>query len=247
MSFKDQFSEQASMYAKFRPDYPESLFHFLRDLVTENHIVLDCGTGNGQTAASLANYFSIVLACDPSRKQLSQSRKRPNIYYIQSTAEHIGLQKNSVNLITVSQAIHWMKFDLFYQEAKRLLTSKKVISIWGYNLPQINPKIDEILSSFYTKILGDYWHKERKQIDEEYKSIPFPFYDCKTLEFQMKTEWSSDQYLGYIGTWSAVQNYYHLNGKNPLELVQEPIAKAWGAEKNLEITWPLFMKTGRVK
>ena len=247
MSFKDQFSEQACAYAAFRPNYPESIFQFLSDLVTENFMALDCGAGNGQTAESLSRYFKIVLACGPSRKQLRQARKKSNILYFQSTAENIALQMKTTNLITVSQAIHWFQFNQFYEEANRLLTPKGIIAIWGYNFPRMNSKIDNILDYLYSDILGDYWQKERKYIDEEFKTIPFPFDEIKTPVFQMKTQWDLKRFLGYIGSWSAVQNYLNKNELNPLELIKEKLIIAWGSEEKYEINWPIFIRVGRVK
>jgi ubiquinone/menaquinone biosynthesis C-methylase UbiE len=247
LSFKDQFSEQACVYAAFRPDYSESIFIFLNDLVTENFLALDCGTGNGQTAESLSNYFKNVLACDPSRKLLGQARKKSNIFYFQSTAEWIALRGKTINLITVSQAIHWVNFNQFYDEVKQLLKPKGIIAFWGYNLPRINAKIDNILDYLYSDILGDYWQNERKYIDEEYKTIPFPFDEIKTPVFKMKTQWELKRFLGYIGSWSAVQNYLNKNELNPLELIKEKLIIAWGSEEKYEIDWPIFIRVGRVK
>ncbi|MEX0681015.1 MAG: hypothetical protein WD097_06500 [Balneolales bacterium] len=65
---KDNFSEQSNQYAEFRPLYPEELFDFLLSLVPDRYSAWDCGTGNGQVAGQLANYFDKVAATDISRQ-----------------------------------------------------------------------------------------------------------------------------------------------------------------------------------
>ena len=46
---KDNFSEQANDYAKFRPQYPPELFQeHIYPLLSSFRRAWDCGTGNGQ-------------------------------------------------------------------------------------------------------------------------------------------------------------------------------------------------------
>ena len=54
---KDLFSQQASVYAKYRPSYPKELFDYITAFVKEKKAVWDCATGNGQAAQMLAAYF----------------------------------------------------------------------------------------------------------------------------------------------------------------------------------------------
>jgi hypothetical protein len=68
-SFKDNFSANATNYAKFRPGYPNALFEFISSLPAERNCAWDSGTGNGQAAVGLASHFDQVVATDPSEKQ----------------------------------------------------------------------------------------------------------------------------------------------------------------------------------
>ncbi len=55
------------------------------------------------------------------------------------------------------------------------LKSNGIIAVIGYNLMTIDEDSDKIIRHFYSDILGDkYWDKERKYLDEQYKTIPFP-------------------------------------------------------------------------
>ena len=63
---KDNFSIQAKYYAKYRPLYPQELYDFILSFVPGKKLAWDCGTGNGQTANVLAQYFDNVFICRTS-------------------------------------------------------------------------------------------------------------------------------------------------------------------------------------
>ena len=67
---KDNFSNHAADYAKFRPTYPQEVFDFLYDLIEEKNDAWDVATGNGQVAVELTKHFKQVLATDLSAQQL---------------------------------------------------------------------------------------------------------------------------------------------------------------------------------
>ena len=108
---KDNFSKQANLYAKFRPGYPAELFDFLFSLVTEKKAAWDCGTGSGQVALQLSEYFDDVYATDTSASQIANAVSKENIHYSQVSAEETLFAENMVDLVTVGQAIHWFNFD----------------------------------------------------------------------------------------------------------------------------------------
>ena len=53
-------------------------------------------------------------------------------------------------------------------------------------------------------------------------------------------------YLNYLYTWSATQNYINATGENPLKLIYNDLLKAWeDEEKKHIVTWKLEIKAGR--
>ena len=62
----------------------------------------------------------------------------------------------------------------------------------------------------------------------------------------MQAQWGLADLLGYLGTWSAVQRYRRDEGSDPLALVADELAAAWGEPTRLrEVTWPLYLHAGR--
>ncbi|EMF82218.1 methyltransferase domain protein [Leptospira weilii serovar Topaz str. LT2116] len=246
MDFKDHFSSHSFSYSEFRPGYPLELFLYLKNLVPNAKIVWDCGTGTGQAAVSLAATFEKVIATDPSTNQISSAEPRKNVEYRICKAEDSTLENDEVDLITVAQAFHWFNFESFYKEAIRVGRKNGILAIWGYDLHRISPEIDNIVDKLYRVIVGSYWPPERKYVEEKYKTIPFPFEEIIPPSFSMKEEWTVDQILGYLRTWSSVRKYIQKNESDPVLLVETEIRNFWGKAQTKIVEWPLFLKIGKL-
>jgi len=245
---KDNFSTQSDKYQKFRPGYPADLYNYLISLTREKKIAWDCGTGNGQVAKELAKYFDKVYATDISQSQLDQAEKAGNIFYEVAPAERTTFPPEIFDLITVAQAIHWFNFELFYKEVKRTIKPGGILAVIGYGLFQSEEKLDAVIHHFYNNIIGPYWDKERKYIDENYQTIPFPFEEITPPRFENQFNWTFPQLTGYLETWSAVKHYIKKNNSNPLDLVLTDLQKAWGkGEEVRKIRMPILLRVGRLR
>lgn len=244
---KDNFSLHADQYAKFRPNYPQELYDFLLTLTASRQSAWDCATGNGQVAAELAKYFATVYATDLSEKQIENATRLPNIIYKVELSEQTSFPDNFFDLITVAQAIHWFNFNDFYREVNRTIKPDGIIAVIGYVLLHIDAETDKIISKLYHTILAAYWDKERKYIDENYSTIPFPFAEVKAPVLHHTLEWTYDQLLGYLQTWSAVQHFIKTNNTNPVDLIHEDLKQAWKESATKKIKFPLLLRIGRGK
>lgn len=243
LKFKDHFSENSEEYKRFRPKYPAELFSYLALISTEQQKAWDCATGTGQAAVSLAEYFSTVIATDASETQIKNAEKKQGVTYQLATAENSNIENNSIDLITVAQALHWFNIDEFSKEANRVLKEKGILSVWTYNFLSIQEDIDEIIFYLYDTILGDYWPEERKMVEDRYKSIQLPFKELENPSFKMSANWNLPQLIGYLCTWSATKNYQKKFGVNPVENVYEKIVDIWGdSEKITSVEWPLSLR-----
>lgn len=243
---KDNFSTQALTYAKHRPSYPTALFEYITSLVKHKKLAWDCGTGNGQSASELSKYFEHVFATDISAKQIEHAAKQDNITYALEPAEKTSLADSSTDLITISQALHWFKFDEFYQEVKRVSTPTGIIAAWTYSLLQVDEPTDAIIHKYHFETMGIYWDEERKYVDDRYEMIPFPFKQIETPAFHIEVNWGLDELEGYFNTWSALQKFIAANNYSPVPSLMDAIKQNWPASTVKKIIFPIHLKLGYV-
>ena len=247
MNFKDYFSKQAPEYTRYRPHYPAPLFAYLAELTIDHQLAWDCATGSGQAALGLVNYFEKIVATDASDRQIANATAHDRITYMVAPAERTEIASGSVDLIVVAQALHWFDLDKFYAEVKRVSKSAGVLAVWSYSLFRITPAIDRLVDKFYTDELGPFWPAERKFVDDKYQSIIFPFQELSTPSFKMEHRWDSDQLIGYLKTWSAVQRFKGTHKTDPVEAFAQDLNREWGRPGEKKgINWPINMRVGRV-
>ena len=241
---KDNFSTHADRYARFRPQYSVDVVEFIVSQVTNRNAAWDVGTGNGQLASKLASYFNEVHATDISENQLANAIRLPNVIYSKQAAEQTNFQKHQFDLITVAQAIHWFDLTKFYVEVKRTLKPDGCFAALGYGLSKIDG-VDDILQEFYSKKVGPYWDPERKIIEQEYQSIPFPFDDLGIHRFNLLNQWAIDDLFGYLSTWSATRHYEKAVGTNPVKEFEERFRAHWGDDISKRVVTPVFVRIGK--
>lgn len=247
MKHKDYFSDHSKLYAAFRPAYPDSLYQFILKQVSGLEAAWDCATGNGQVAGELAKHFKQVYATDISAKQLEHASRAVNIFYSVQPAETTGFHDNQFDLITVAQALHWFNVEAFYREVVRVSKKNALLAVWGYGLCKVDHAIDELFTDFYHHVVGSYWDKARKLVENEYRDISFPFPIIGTPKFFIEVNWSLKNFLGYVTTWSATQKYIREHGHNPVEDLSGKLTHLWQPDETRKVIFPIFMKLGRVK
>ncbi len=228
MAFKDYFSQHSAEYAVYRPRYPDALFSYLASLSPRRDRAWDCATGNGQAAIGLVPYFREVIATDPSRSQLDNAISHPQISYRQEPAEACSIEENSIDLVTVSLALHWLDRPQFYGQVRRVLKPNGIVAAWCYGVLRVSPEVDTIVDRIYSEILDKYWFPERRAIEDQYRSMDFPFEEVQPPSFSLSRTWSLEEVAGHIKTWSASQRYRSENHRDPVDLVGAELAAAWG-------------------
>jgi ubiquinone/menaquinone biosynthesis C-methylase UbiE len=245
VSFKDHFSGHAGSYARYRPEYPPALFEYLATLTPRHDYALDCATGSGQAALGLAAHFDTVLASDGSVAQLKHSYRHPRVVYLANLAEQPALKDRSVDLVVAAQAAHWFDHERFYPEVRRVLRPAGALAIWTYGFSSVSPDIDPIVEHFYSQVVGKYWPPERRYVESGYRTMPFAVTEIAAPTLQLEMQWDMDAYLGYIGTWSAVQRCTKETG-DPLPELRAQVARYWNPATELKaVVWPIHIRVGR--
>lgn len=245
-SFPDHFSILAGGYARHRPGYPAELFDWLAAVAPGRVSAWDAATGSGQAAAALAERFGVVVATDASLAQLARARPAPGLHYAVAASEGCPLLDQFFDVVTIGQALHWFDLDRFWPEVRRVLRPRGVVAAWTYDVVEISPEVDRVLTWFNRELVSRCWPPERRHVETGYRELSFPFARLRPPGFAMETEWTLADLLGYLSTWSAVGRYRLTLGEDPLERLRPPLAAAWGSAPRRRLRWPLTVRAGRM-
>jgi len=227
----------------FRPGYPEQLFAFLASSCEQHNLAWDCATGNGQAARSLAPHFNSVIATDASAEQIASAGTQSGLQFRVANAEASGLKSDSVDLITVAQALHWFDIDRFFAEAVRVLKPGGVLSLWCYEHCRVDPACDVVIRQIFAE-MEPYWPPERDIVENHYDGIEMPIPEIRTEDFSMQATWTADEILGYMRTWSASQRYMEDKGADPTSIYADELRALWGLGGHT-VHWPITLRAGR--
>lgn len=150
--FTQRFTGRAKAYSRYRPTYPKAVLEILRKEANFDSckIVADIGSGTGILTRLFLENGNQVYAVEPNDEMRSfaeQSLSRfPDFVSVQGTAENTRLKDQSVDLISVGQALHWFDPEKSQKEFVRILRASGHLCVI-YN----DRKSDE-----NSGIMGDY-------------------------------------------------------------------------------------------
>ncbi|XP_021772564.1 putative methyltransferase DDB_G0268948 [Chenopodium quinoa] len=255
------FDKQADLYVEGRPDYPKEWYTLLADRTSHHSLAWDVGTGNGQAAISVAEYYNQVIATDISEPQISRAIHHPRVKYIHtptslSNNDLISLigPEGSVDLITVAQAVHWFDLPNFYSIVNRLLKKPRgIFAVWCYNDVTVSPTFDPIMNRFHKTTLP-YWDPKIRYVFDGYKTLPFPFEDVglgsegRPMELDIPKTMSFEEFLGMLKSWSAVTTAKEKGVDLLNESVVNDLMTAWGGSQLVKpVVYKAFMIAGKLR
>ncbi|KAF8019151.1 hypothetical protein BT93_H3896 [Corymbia citriodora subsp. variegata] len=208
----------------------------------------------------VAEQYDQVIATDVSAAQLKCAMQNPRVRYIHtpipiSNDEIVTLigGENSVDLITVAQAVHWFDLPNFYALVTRLLRKPGgVIAVWCYNDVEVSSTFDPVMKRFHDTTLP-FWDPNIKHIFDNYKKLPFPFKSVglgcegEPLPLDIPKELSFKGFLSMLRSWSAVTTAKEQGVDLLSEGIVRELEDAWGGSDLVRcIVYKAFMLAGTV-
>ncbi|MFI5338024.1 MAG: class I SAM-dependent methyltransferase, partial [Opitutales bacterium] len=169
----------------------------------------------------------------------------PRVTYLQSAELAPSLADGSVDLVTAAQAAHWFDLGKFYPEVRRVCRPGALLAVWNYAICRIGPEVDPLVRRFHDVTVGPWWPPERKHAETCYQHLHFPFPELAFPPLEIQVDWTLEEFLTYLGTWSAVTRYTQTHGTDPVNRFGTELAAVWG-EGARRITWPVGGRLGRV-
>ena len=245
---RNWFAQGGQAYARFRPAYPPELARYLAALSPDTALAADVGCGNGQLTTQLAAHFEQVIGLDPSAGQLAHAIPHERVRYACASAEQMPLRDGCASLVTAAQAAHWFDLPRFHAEVRRVARDGAAVALVSYGVLWLDGLAGERFMRFYRDEIGPYWPPERRLVDSGYEDLPFPFEEQPTPALHIRQDWTLDELLGYIATWSAVRHAREAGQEGLLHRFADDLKSLWGGDASLrrELRWPIRMRVGIV-
>lgn len=241
------FQKGGADYARRRPSYPPELAAALASLAPSRRHALDVGCGSGQLTAQLADHFEQVVGTDISKDQIAHAAERPNVSYRVEPAEQLGEAVGSVDLVVAAQAAHWFDLPRFYAEAARVARPGGVLALVVYGVMEIDGPPNDRFQEFYWNEIGPYWPAERRHVERGYADLPFPVEEMAAPPLAIERDWTFDDLMGYVATWSAMRQAEKLSATAIVDAAATDLEGLWGgAEQRWTVRWPISMRVGRL-
>ncbi|MDP4221621.1 MAG: methyltransferase domain-containing protein [Bacteroidota bacterium] len=217
----------AERYKKGRPYFHPIVIEQIRNrlsLKARVELALDVACGTGLSAKSLLPIASKVIGIDSSEAMLSQCELHPRITFLHSPAENLPVSDQSIDMITVSQGIHWFDQGKFFGEVVRVLKPRGRVAIYD------NFFKGQLIGNehFAEWMMRSYYHTfpvppRRKfvweNVADEYPLLEKIGEDRLTIE----AEFNRDSLVAYLTTQSNVIGVVE-GGTRKIEDVQEWLA-----------------------
>lgn len=173
MDTLNRFSNRVDNYIKFRPDYPVEILAFLKQkgFLKRESVIADIGSGTGISAELFLKEGYNVIGVEPN-KEMREAGERllagyKNFKSVDATAEHTGLENESVDLIVAGQAFHWFDKEKCKAEFKRILKPGGIVVLMWNDRRTDTTQFLQAYEDFIKMFATDYLQVNHKNIDEK--------------------------------------------------------------------------------
>jgi ubiquinone/menaquinone biosynthesis C-methylase UbiE len=132
----------AEGFDRNRPAPPEALVDLLclEAQAERPALVVDLGSGTGLSTRVWAGRADEVVGVEAStemREQAERATNAENVRFVQAYAQATGLPDGVADIVTCSQAFHWMEPTATLAEAARILRPGGVFAAYDYDWPPV--------------------------------------------------------------------------------------------------------------
>jgi ubiquinone/menaquinone biosynthesis C-methylase UbiE len=138
----DRFMGFSDLYEKARPKCPAKVKEIIIRYLNKNpKVIVDLGCGTGLSTAEWSNVCDKVIGIEPSLDMINTARNNykavENITFIQAFSDNTGIDDLSADVVTCSQAFHWMNPKTTLDEVSRVLKKDGVFSVYDCDWPPV--------------------------------------------------------------------------------------------------------------
>jgi SAM-dependent methyltransferase len=131
----------AERYPKGRPYFHPNVVNRIINFLSLNEPLsraIDVGCGTGLSTIALKEIAREVVGVDASIEMIALAERDPRIEYFVAGGEQLPFRDAGFDLMTLSQAFHWLDREKFLEEASRVLRASGWLTVYdNYFLGQM--------------------------------------------------------------------------------------------------------------
>jgi len=253
------FDTVSSAYDKFRPGYPEAVFHniFQYIPVGAESKVLEIGIGSGQATLPFLQRGCHLTAVERGERFSAICREKfrfaPDFSVITGTFEEVYLAENRFDLIFSATAFHWIPEEIGYSKVFSLLRAGGVFArfanhpVPAENNRELSAELDAIYQTYYYTFYRNKKEPLKKFTSQQAAALAeiplrYGFTDTCHMLFSRDRVFTAQEYVGLLGTYSD-----HLAIDEPIRMqffaaVEDAIIRHGG---NITITDTIDLELAR--
>jgi SAM-dependent methyltransferase len=155
MDPKDRFTSRADDYARYRWEYAEAAIQAVCEIagVGASSRIADIGAGTALLTRRFAGRAGCVVAVEPNAAMRRWAQaENPALAIVAGSAEALPLANQSVELITVGQALHWFQAEPARAEFRRILKPGGWLAVMGNH--NTDPVYGEAMNTLHSQTYG---------------------------------------------------------------------------------------------
>ena len=213
------FNTAADAYAKFRPGYPEELYHavFAYQPLGAESRALEIGIGGGQATLPVLKTGCALTAVEYGDRLAQLCREKfsawPGFSVVTGRFEEASLPENTFDLVYSASAFHWIPEAIGYTKVFRLLKPGGAFARFA-NHPfrsKDNPVLFDALDRVYAEYYYPHYGKKPEPIREYTREQAaaraavaerYGFTDVRWALFTRVRTFSAAEYRALLGTYS---------------------------------------------
>jgi len=235
-------AELAELYSKHQPPLHERVVEIVLSATEGRDLLLDIGCGSGSSTRPFCTHFARVVGVDYSPAQIdlarSLSQQISNLEYHQASVYELPVPNHSVDCIIGVMIAHFIDFQKFFEEAKRVLKPGGVLLFHGKSSPRVVEiereteyksenetkttvsDLNRRIVDIKTKLFSGLFHDRTFFNPLKYTNIPslYPEQEASRQEWTASSWFSVPQLADYMLSWSAAGKYCAKHGMKSTEL-----------------------------
>ncbi|MEK3889680.1 class I SAM-dependent methyltransferase [Bacillus sp. FSL K6-3431] len=260
----ERFAGFSMLYDQNRPSTPIEVVKILtRYLSHKPQKVVDVGCGTGLSSFIWLNHADEIIGIEPNNdmRQVALAnwlaqQKPANLQFVKGLSHQLGMESESVDIVTCSQSFHWMNPQSTLKEFARILRPGGVFAAYDCDWP---PTFNKEIEESYKRLIALADTRVRQLAPEEKQAYKwnkdehlqqicnsglFPF--SKEIVFHHWEFCAATRYSNIALSQGALQTALKLGADELLSEVtefQEKVEQAFGGESQ-EILFSYRMRLG---